>query len=159
MAALSCSVRIRATQQQVFDVISDLEHAADRIQGIQKVELLTSGPMAVGTRWRETRMMFKKACTEEMEITEFDPPNGYRVGAQGGGCVYDTRFSVTPDGDEMILEMSFQATPITFIGKLMLPLGKLFQGTMKKMINQDLNDLKTHIEGGGAVPAAGAQPA
>ena len=159
MTALSCFVRIRGTQQQVFDAISDLEHAADRIQGIQKIEVLTGGPMAKGTRWRETRMMFKKECTEEMEITEFDPPHGYRVGAQGCGCLYDTRFSVTPDGDETIVEMSFQATPTTFMGKLMLPLGKLMQGTMKKMINQDLNDLKTHIEGGGAVPAAGAQPA
>ncbi len=159
MAALSCSIRIRGTQQQVFDAISDLEHAADRIRGIVSLEKLTEGPVGLGTRFRETRIMFKKECTEEMEITEFDPPHGYRVGAEGCGCLYDTRFSVTPDGDETIVEMSFQATPTTFMGKLMLPLGKLMQGTMKKMINQDLNDLKTHIEGGGAVSAAGAQPA
>ncbi len=151
MASLSCSIRIGSTQQQVFDVISDLEHAADRISGIESVEVLTDGPMAVGTRWRETRVMFKKKCTEEMEVVEVDPPHGYRVTAESCGCLYDTAMTVTPDGDEMILEMSFNSTPRTFMAKLMSPLGKIMMGPMKKLVNQDLADLKAHIEGGGAV--------
>jgi uncharacterized membrane protein len=150
--ALNCSVRIRGSQQAVFDAISDLEHSPERVRAIQKVEVLTDGPVGKGTRWRETRTMFGKACTEEMEITEFDAPNGYRVGADNCGCHYDTRFSVRPDGDDTIVEMSFRAIPTSLKGRL------LMQGTMKKMVTQDLMDLKAHVEGG-AAPGAGVQPA
>lgn len=156
--ALNCSVRIRGSQQEVFDVISDLTNAPDRIKAINKVEMLTEGPTAKGTRWRETRTMFGKECTEEMEITEFDAPSGYRVGADNCGCHYDTRFSVRPDGDDTIVEMSFRAIPTSLKGRLLMPMNLLMQGTMKKMINQDLMDLKAHIEGR-AAHEAGLEPA
>lgn len=156
--ALNCSVRIRGSQQAVFDAISDLEHASERVRAIQKVEVLTDGPMAKGTRWRETRTMFGKECTEEMEITAFDAPNGYEVGADNCGCHYETRFSLRPEGDETVVEMSFRAIPTSLKGRLMMPMGFLMQGMMKKMVLQDLNDLKAHVEGGTA-PGASAQPA
>ena len=157
--ALTCSVRIRGSQQDVFDAISDLENAADRIKAINKVEVLTEGPVGKGTRWRETRTMFGKECTEEMEITEFDSPNGYRVGADSCGCHYDSSFSVRPDGDETVVEMSFRAIPTSIKGRLMMPMGFLMQGMMKKMVRQDLEDLKAHVEGGGSAPQTSAQPA
>lgn len=160
--ALNCSLRIRGTQQAVFDAISDLASAPERIAAIKKVEILTDGPVGKGTRWRETRMMFGKECTEEMEITEFDPPSGYRVGADNCGCHYDTRFSLRPDGphgnDETIVEMSFRAIPTSLKGRLLMPLGFLMQRMMKKMVMQDLHDLKAHVEGG-AAPGTMAQPA
>jgi len=156
--ALNCSVRIRGTQQAVFDAISDLEHAPERIGAIRKVEILTDGPVGKGTRWRETRLMFGKECAEEMEITEFDPPRGYRVGADNCGCHYDTRFALQPDGDETIVEMTFRAIPTSLKGRLLMPLGFFMQGMMKKMVMQDLHDLKAHVEGS-AAPGASAQPA
>jgi carbon monoxide dehydrogenase subunit G len=150
MPSLSCSIRIRATQQQVFDAITDLERAPERISGIESVEVLTEGPMAQGTRWRETRIMMKKKCTEEMEIVEFDPPTGYRTSAFSCGCHYDSGLTVTPDGEEMILEMSFKGTPQTFMAKLMTPLSKLMMGPMRKLMDKDLADIKKYVERGSA---------
>lgn len=49
--------RFRAPRERVFDVCSSFEHAADRIAGIERVEMLTDGPMRVGTWFRETRIM------------------------------------------------------------------------------------------------------
>lgn len=66
---LNCSVRIRGTQQAVFEAISDLEHAAERIGAIKEIEMLTDGPVGKGTRWRETRLMFGKECTESPNST------------------------------------------------------------------------------------------
>lgn len=159
MANLTCSIRIEAPQARVFEVISDLERAPERIDAILKVEVLTDGPMGVGTRWRETRMMFKKECTEEMEVVAFDPPNSYTVTAESCGSLYETSFVVKPDGAASIVEMTFKATPQTFMAKVMSPMGTLMIGMMKKMVDQDLRDLKRHIEGGGEAPAATAQPA
>ncbi|MFG0284282.1 MAG: SRPBCC family protein [Phycisphaerales bacterium JB039] len=149
---------IRAPQQAVFDAICDLEGAPERISAIRKVEVLTDGPVGKGTRWRETRQMFGKECTEEMEITEFDPPHGYAMGADNCGCHYDSRFSVRPDGDKTIVEMTFRAIPTSLKGRLMMPMGLLMLPMMKKCVRQDLEDLKAHVEGA-ATAAASAQPA
>lgn len=155
---LSCSVRIRGTQQVVFEAVSDLEHAAERIGAIKEIEMLTDGPVGKGTRWRETRLMFGKECTEEMEITEFDPPSGYTVSADNCGCRYTTRFSVRPDGAETIVEMSFRATPTSLKGRLLAPMGMLMQPMMKKMVMQDLRDMKAHVEGAAGLGTS-VQPA
>ena len=50
----------------------DVEHAADTLSGIGAVEMLTEGPYAVGTRWRETRSMMGMTASEEMEVTEVE---------------------------------------------------------------------------------------
>ncbi len=157
MTSLTCSVRIRASQEKVFDAISDLEHLADRIAGVEAVEVLTEGPIGVGTRWRETRIMMKKKCTEEMEIVEFDPPRSLRMSADNCGCHYDTAMTVTPDGEEMVLEMSFKGTPQTFMAKCMMPLAKLMMGPMRKLMDKDLADIKRYIEAGEAVQNAGGE--
>lgn len=67
--------------------------------------------------------------------------------ADNCGCRYTTRFSVRPDGAETIVDMSFRATPTSLKGRLMTPMGVLMQPMMKKMVMQDLRDMKAHIEG------------
>ena len=36
--------------------------------------------------------------------------------------------------------------PVTFFAKLMSPLGKLLEGTVKKCMVQDFEDLRAHLE-------------
>jgi hypothetical protein len=60
-------------------VFTDLDGAAERVDGIQKLEKLTDGPVGLGTRFRETRRMFRKEAAEEMEFTAFEPGRSYGV--------------------------------------------------------------------------------
>ena len=99
MGPITASKRVSAPLESVWNVMADLENAADRIQAIVKLEVLTDGPVGLGTRFRETRIMFKKEATEEMEITAWDPPNSYTTEADGCGCHYTTVFTCERDGD------------------------------------------------------------
>ena len=45
------------------------------IPDITALEMLSEGPFGEGTRWRETRVMFKKEAVEEMWVTGFPPPH------------------------------------------------------------------------------------
>lgn len=45
MASIMVTKRIAAPVETVFGVASDLEHAAGRIRGIEKIELLTPPPV------------------------------------------------------------------------------------------------------------------
>ena len=113
------------------------------IDDIIKVEMLTDGPVGVGTRWRETRMMFKKEATEEMWVTGFDPPNGYTVEAESHGMHYSTLFSFTPDRDGTKVSWVFSGTALSLGAKIMSPIFSVFMtGMMKKCMLRDLEALR-----------------
>lgn len=138
-----------APPEQVFAVASDFHNAEKNITAITKCEVVTDGPIGVGSKFRETRVMFGREHTEEMEITTFDPPNIYAVDAESCGCRYHTEFRFTRNGSGTDLEMRFEAEPLTFFAKVM---SVLMRPMLKKITNEcakDLNDIKKIVESNG----------
>ncbi len=159
MSTYTTSIRVSAPQELVFDALADLDRAPERISGIRRVERLTDGPVGKGTRWRETRIMFGKEATEELEMTSFDPPRGYTVDCESCGCVYSSTFRVRPEGRETVVELEFTGRGTNILSKVMgAIMGPLMKRAMLKCINQDLADLKAFIETGGKAQAR-PQPA
>jgi carbon monoxide dehydrogenase subunit G len=146
MAQFSIGKHVEATREEVFAVASDFHNAANNIRGIDELEVLTDGPIGVGTRFRETRVMFGKRSTEEMEITAFNPPEGYTVEADSCGAHYRAEYRFIPDIAGTHLRVTFEARPVTVLAKLMSPLALLMTGPMKKCIDADLEDLKDAAE-------------
>jgi uncharacterized membrane protein len=147
MKPIEVTETIHAPLEQVFAVATDLPNMDTWISGIESIEMLTDPPVAEGTRWRETRIMFKKASTEEMWITEWDPPHGYVVEAESCGCHYKTTISFTQNPDASTnMTMSFTGTPQTFMAKIMMKIFAAMANSLRKAIAQDLRDIKTHCE-------------
>jgi hypothetical protein len=146
MPSFTLCKQIAAPPAAVFALFSDLEHAAGRIKAITKLELVTPGPVGVGTRFRETRKMFGKDCTEEMQITAFDPGHCYEVTAQSCGAEFRTLFHFEPEGTGTRVDAEFRSRSRSWFAKLMVPLAWLMMGTMKKCIDQDLEDLRKVAE-------------
>lgn len=146
MPTLSVTEQINAPLDHVFDLFTDLEHAAEHISGIDRVEILTDGPIGVGTRWRETRTMWGKAATEEMEITEFSLNDRYTAVAESFGARYLSRFRFTRNGATTDVTMEFEVIPISLAAKLLTPLAGLMNRSVLNCIKQDLLDLKQVAE-------------
>lgn len=145
MGKLTASALVYAPLETTFAVYTDLAKAADRIPSITALELLTDGPVGLGTRWRETRLMFKKEAIEEMEISSFQPPHAYTVEANSNGMRYETLFEFVPEGDGTRVTWTFHSTPLTFGAKIMAPIfNLLLSGVMKKCMNDDLEALRDH---------------
>lgn len=138
---------VQAPIDRVFEALSDIPHAAEHISGLDRVEMLTEGPVGVGTRWRETRTLFGREATEEMWITDFDPPHGYTAEARSHGTYYVTPITlreIEPGVTE--LTFTFDARPETLMAKIM---SKVFSGMQKqvvKLLARDLADIKAHCE-------------
>jgi carbon monoxide dehydrogenase subunit G len=148
---ISISKSIAAPPAEVFDRITDLHQAAERIEDIQQIEILTDGPIGVGTRFRETRLMFGKPCTEQMEITQFDAPHSYTVEAESCGARMISRFDVKAEGDGSRVVMNMESRPLTWMAKLMTPITSVvFSRMMKKCLEKDLDSIKANIENGAA---------
>ena len=148
MSQFTVSTHVAAPLERVFEVFTELDKAVERIPGITSLELLSDGPFGNGTRWRETRVIFKKEATEEMWVTGFDPPHGYTVEAQSHGMKYQTEFRFTPQGDGTTVTWDFKGTPLTWGAKLTAPIfGVLISGSMKKLMLEDLEALRDACEG------------
>ena len=153
MAQFTVEKYIEAPREVVFDAALDLHSAAENIRGIEKLEVLTEGPIGLGTRFRETRIMFKKEATEVMEITVFERPSRYVFEAESHGSKYLTSYDLVQEGSGTKLVMVFSAEPQTFFAKVM---GVVFSFMLKacmKEVEKDLDDLKSVIEGRSPVEA------
>lgn len=146
MGKINLNAQIDAPLEKVFSAYSDFPNAANRIEGINSVEMLSDGPVGVGTRFRETRTMFGREATEEMEITRFEANKLYTVSADSCGMKFDTTFRFTQQSGSTRVEMQMDSKPVTVMAKLMTPIGWLMTGTMKKCMQADIDQMKEFCE-------------
>jgi uncharacterized membrane protein len=134
--------------EAVFDLCADLEHAAANVTAIARVEMLTDGPVGVGTRWRETRVMLGREATEELEVTAVDPGRSYRVEAGSRGMRYVSDLTFADAGAEGTrVRMTFDGTPTTLAARLLTPLALLMKRPTQRMLAQDVEDMRRSLEG------------
>lgn len=141
------TTEIAAPVERVFEVFTDIPNAAAQLDGLESVEMLSDGPFAVGTRWRETRQMFGKSATEEMWVTSVADTSSYVVEAESHGTHYVSTYNfeqIDPANTRVRLE--FEGRPVATIAKLMVPLGVVFKRATVKAFRADLDQLKAYCE-------------
>jgi uncharacterized membrane protein len=141
---------VAAPVERVWELATDLEGAPRVVSGIESVEVLTPGPFAVGTRWRETRRIFGRSATEEMTVTAVEPHRSYTTEASGPGVRYVSGFAFAPSaGGGTDVTATFGAEPTTTVarvlGALTAPLGRR---AIAKALAQDVADIATAAERG-----------
>lgn len=148
MSNWSITRRIQAPVEQAFAAFTDFDFCAETIDGIQSFEVLTEGPFAEGTRFKETRLMGKKERTEEMWVSAFDAGRSYTMSANSCGCEmhFDHAFRPVDGGTEF--EMAGRMKAVSLGAKLTTPLWPLMKGWMIKCVNKDLDQMISRIEAG-----------
>lgn len=141
------SISIKAPIEKVFDVYTDLGKAAERIQGIKDIKILEGSPrIEMGTKWRETRVMFGKEATEDMWVTGLTSNKQYIVEAESHGAHYTSTYAFEEVSEGVQVSMEFSSRPLTVSAKLLGVLFFLFAGATKKALHQDMEDLKKACE-------------
>ncbi|MFD3535509.1 SRPBCC family protein [Streptomyces sp. NPDC058664] len=141
--------RVAASPGRVWETITDLRDMPRVLSGVEKVEVLTEGGFDVGTRWRETRRMLGKEATEEMTVTECEPPDRYLTVADSHGMHYVSELILTPDGSGgTTLRMTFSARPAHgrapgFVTRLLTRFGTK---AVAKALAKDLSDIANAVE-------------
>lgn len=140
---------IAASRQRTWGVITDLEKFAEVLSGVEHVERLDGGVgFGAGTRWSETRTVFGKEATEEMEVTSVEPGHGYTTVSENGGTTYTSTMRIEPLADDRCrLSMSFSATSAGPVGRLLAAtIGRAFLGATRRMLQRDLEDIAAEAE-------------
>ncbi len=147
MKPLTIAVEVHASVPVVWNAITDIEHCAERIPAIKEIVMLTPLPVGLGTRWRETRVMFGRDATETMEIYAWHPMQEYTAGATSCGCEYRATLRCTPRGEGTLLESEFSAKPLTFLAKVMSAIMMpLMKSGMRKALRGDIEAIKHSCE-------------
>lgn len=151
MAEITVERDIAAPVDKVWSIVTDLDRTKDVISSITALERTgESTGFGVGTGWQETRVMFGRETTEAMAVTEIDEGRSYTVESLSRGVLYRSVMRVEPKGQGCHLAWDFGAEAQTTVARLMSFVGKFFEGSMKKAMRQDLDDIAAAAEVSGA---------
>ncbi len=142
MAKITIREHFEAPAARVFELFTDLENAPRRIRAISRLELLQPGPVGAGTRFRETRVMFGKEATEEIEITAFEPNRKFTAEAESHGARYVSTYRFVEADGGTDVELVFESRPVSLWAKLLSPLAPLMLKSVAKAVAEDMKDLK-----------------
>ena len=151
MAKVRVSAEVKAPVEQVFERFTDIDHAAERVSGIKKIEVLSPRLFNLGYRWTETREVMGRLDDATMEITAFERNRTYTVthykgGVLGSGVRIDTVFMFEPVPAGTKVSIEFELHPEGLPPALLLPLEWAIGGKVRHVLSDDLEDLKTSIE-------------
>ena len=105
MATFEMTEWLAQAPKDVFQFVTDSANAPKVIPSVVRMEKLTDGPIGVGTRYQETRLIDGKEQTAELEIVAFDSGSRYSVRneAQGIETIYEYDLHPENDGTRILL--------------------------------------------------------
>lgn len=140
---------------EVFALFTDLDLWPDRVRDVTRVERLTDGPVGVGTRYTESRIVFKKEATETFEVTAFEPNARFETLAHFKSCGakfrFDHRFVLDGAGTRVDLVVTSRAE--SWFGWLFAPLAYLMMPIFRKSLAGDLNSMEAALAGKSPTPS------
>jgi carbon monoxide dehydrogenase subunit G len=150
MSAITVERKIDAPAERVWAIATDLDHTAEVISAITGLERTDSGSgFGVGTAWKETRVMFGREATESMAVTTVDEGRSYTVESTSRGVHYTSVVRVEPQGQGCRLSWEFAAEPTSLSSRFMALFARLFEGSTRKALMADLDDIAAAAETGG----------
>lgn len=141
-------VTIKGSKAAIWAAMTDIEHAAQLISGIEKIEIVEKPASGlVGLRWRETRILFGSSATVEKWITDATANEFYKTRAESDGFIFLSTTTISERSGVVTLTSAHDSQPQTLMRKLVAaPMMFLFQGVAKKALVKDLNDIKAAVE-------------
>ena len=144
MPSYTATQLIAASPDRVFEVVAHVDNFKEAIPHIVEVEFLTDVTRGVGTRFRETRLMRGREATTELEVTEYVPSERVRLVSDAGGTIWDSVFTLSPDGEGTRLNLTMEARPYRWPARLSVP---IIGGMLRKALQADMDAVKEHLEG------------
>jgi len=150
---------INASADTVWAVVTDIPGSAATLSAVEAVQLLTEGPYAEGTRWKETRTVMGRQETVEMWVSRCEPPAprrtaggttaGTTVQARQKGADYTSRFSLAERDGGTDLTLTFVAAldrPGRLGRAMMAVFGPLGMRMTRKSLARDLGEIAARAE-------------
>ena len=137
-----------ASPAEIFATVSDLESWPEIVRSVLKIDLLTDGPVGQGTRLRETRVIFSRTSTHDMEVANFDRPHRLRLAVTNPDIYYELDHVVDRVfGAASRVLLIFRTRPESAVGRAVHPFMTPFMEiTLRDELERDLTDLVAAVK-------------
>jgi len=132
------SIEIDASQQRVWDVLSDLEAWPQRIETVDTVELLTPAPITKGSR---VRLKQPKLPEGTWDITAWDAPSYFEWTQKTSGIT-----SVAGHRVEALGEGRARLTLTLDMRGFLIPVARFYKGLTNRYLNIEAEGMKRAAE-------------
>ena len=138
MAGFKLSEFLDHSPTSVFAFMTDPANAPKISPSVKEQIKLTYGPLGIGTRLRETRLMEGKEAQAELEVFAYKPPESFGVVNEQEGFTITYQYTLTPEkgGTQIDLECTVKGSGVK---KLM---EGMVAGILKKEDGEHLRHLK-----------------
>jgi hypothetical protein len=137
-----------APPAEIFAIVSDLESWPEIIRSVQRMELLTDGPLGQGTKLRETRVIFSRTSVHDLEIADLDRPHRLRLLVANPEIHYELDHLIDRVfGSSTRVLMILHAQPESSVGHAVHPFTTPFMEiTVRDELERDLIDLVAAVK-------------
>lgn len=142
MAGFTLTEWISRPPTAVFDFITTPDNAPTVVQSVKSMVKTTDGPVRVGTRYRETRLMRGKEEHAELEVVAFEPGQTYGLKNLTEGIETVYRYAFHPEANGTRVDFVCDVTA-SGAKKFMLP---VVVAVLKKEDGDHLHTLKRMLE-------------
>ncbi|MFZ9698378.1 MAG: SRPBCC family protein [Candidatus Limnocylindrus sp.] len=133
---------IGAPLPRVWEYASDVQRQPEWMHEMKRVEMLTPGPVRVGSRGRATVRIFGISTTDDVVITRLEPPHAFGIRHEGK-FTGEGLLEFSAEGDErtLIRWMEYLRPPLfpTLGGLIQRPI-------LRRIFQSDLESLKRILE-------------
>lgn len=85
--------RIAAPVEAVWHTLTDPNSAVGVLRGVERVDSLSEGPLAVGASWRESRRVAGRLVVEDRRVTAYEPGARFVVESEAHGARHIWEFT------------------------------------------------------------------
>lgn len=143
--SITTRTRVEAPREFVWSVLSDVDRQPEWMRDALDVQLVSPGPLGVGSRLRVPARILLFRATEEMEVTAFDPPKRFAV-RHSGTFTGEGEFLLIENEDEISTEVLWTeaiAPPLGSVGRLGM---WMMEPVVRSQFDKDLRRLRRLCE-------------
>jgi hypothetical protein len=139
----SNTIDIARAPADVFAYLADLEHTPEWNWAITRTRKVSPGPVAVGSRFRQTRSVPRPAV-EMLEVVRLDPDRRLEVVGDLASFPAHLTYELSRGSRGTTLTNSVEIDPPALLGLL----GGLLTGRIQASVAENLGVLRAVLEGG-----------
>jgi len=137
---------VAAQAATAFQTVADVMNWPAIIRSISSVEVLTPGPIRVGSRLREFRIWLGHRAILELEVATMERPHRFRLLVQHPDLHHEIDYVIDAVYGGCRLMLVFRSRPATAAGKTLQPLMSPFMAiALRDEIENDLSDLAAAV--------------
>jgi len=143
---LTISRTISAPVADVFRRMADIPNLAATFSSVVRTEMLTPGPVGVGTKWNETRSVNGKQGTQTVWISDLAKDERLVIETEAYGWRFRMLATFSPanqDKTNVTVELSAKAGNL--LAKALTGKVQASADTTRALVEQDLDDLERAV--------------